>query len=153
MRTVITLKGLEVSFRLKQEVRASQSSLTTETTTLPRLSQPASPVRSRYFRLTSNPPKARSPPIRRDSRARFRLQSTERERRLIDQHIQRKLQSQREHNTDCQIAYTTIEAWPVPAQERSRYLQSLREEQDERYGKSWVWLQSKRFSLPTIARK
>lgn len=153
MRTVITLKGLEVSFRLKQEVRASQSSLATETRTLPQLSQPASPMRSRYFRLTSNPPKQRSPPIRRESKARFRLQSTERERRLIDQHIQRKLQSQHEHNTDCHIAFTTIEDWPVPAQERSRYLRNLREEQEDRYGKSWGWLQTKRFSLPTIARK
>lgn len=153
MRTVITLKGLEVSFRLKQEVRSSQPSLETQISELPRLSQPASPMRSRYFRLTSNPPKARSPPPRRESRARFLLQSTERERRLIEKHIKQKLQSQREHNTDCDITFSTIEDWPIPAQERRRYLQNLREEQDARYGKSWQWLQSKRFSLPTIARK
>ena len=156
MRTVITQKGLEVSFRLRQEVRASQEVRDSSPDILPRLSLPPSPPRmykNRYFRLTSNPPPPRSPPLRKESRARHLYESTERERRLIEKHIQRKLQSQREHSTDCNITFTTIEDWPVPARERRRYLEGLKEEQEARYGKSWHWLHTKRFSHPVTGRK
>lgn len=158
MRTVITLKGLDVVYSFKKEQRDSQASLSVEEDStqrgfLPMIKEPTSPRRmheSRYFRLVSSPPKPRSPPIRRESRAKYRLASTERSRQLIEQHIRRRVKEMHEHSCDYEFASVTIgDPLPSPEKERRRYIRNLREEQMRRYGKSWNWLDSKRFSVPT----
>ena len=59
-----------------------------------------------------------------------------------------------EHSTDYELSFVTItERLPSPAKERRMYLRNLREEQTRRYGRSWNWLENKRFSLPTKGGK